>query len=50
MGRIKVQFHSDSKGHDNENSSCWLPVLQNMAGKGFGLQFLPRVGHKVLVQ
>lgn len=50
IGRIKVQFHWDNEGRRNENSSCWLPVLQTMAGKGFGLQFLPRVGHLVLVQ
>lgn len=49
-GRVKVHFHWDGEGRQNENDSCWLPVLQTMAGKGFGLQFLPRVGHQVLVQ
>ncbi len=52
LGRIKVYFHWDiqNKKEKGENSSCWLNVLQPMAGKGVGLQFLPRVGDTVLVQ
>ncbi|UNH38034.1 type VI secretion system Vgr family protein [Moellerella wisconsensis] len=52
LGRIKVHFHWDFLHHDqkNEYSSCWLNVLQPIASKGFGLQFLPRVGDSVLVQ
>ncbi len=50
MGRIKVQFHWDQKGKEDENSSCWLPVSQGLASKGFGMQFVPRIGDEVLVQ
>lgn len=49
-GRIKVQFHWDRNGKSDENSSCWLPVSQGLASKGFGAQFTPRVGDEVLVQ
>jgi len=50
MGRIKVQFHWDRNGKQDENSSCWLPVSQGVASKGFGMQFIPRIGDEVLVQ
>ncbi|ENO3965178.1 TPA: type VI secretion system tip protein VgrG [Vibrio vulnificus] len=50
LGRIKVQFHWDQNGKNDENSSCWLPVSQGMASKGFGIQFIPRIGDEVLVQ
>ncbi|MDW1846385.1 type VI secretion system tip protein TssI/VgrG [Vibrio sp. Vb2110] len=49
-GRIKVQFHWDKHGKRDENSSCWLPVSQGVASKGFGAQFTPRIGDEVLVQ
>ena len=48
-GRIKVQFHWDLQGRHNEHSSCWLRVMQNWSGTGWGFQFLPRVGMEVLV-
>lgn len=50
QGRIKVQFHWDNEGEGNENTSCWLPVSQSFASKGFGAQFTPRIGDEVLVQ
>ncbi|WP_064609366.1 type VI secretion system Vgr family protein [Photobacterium sp. J15] len=50
LGRIKVQFHWDRLGKKDENTSCWLPVSQGLASKGFGIQFIPRVGDEVLVQ
>ncbi|MDP2573528.1 type VI secretion system tip protein TssI/VgrG [Vibrio penaeicida] len=50
IGRVKVQFHWDRNGKNDENSSCWLPVSQELASKGFGTQFTPRVGDEVLVQ
>ncbi len=48
-GRIKVQFHWDLEGKNDERSSCWIRVSQPWAGAGYGLQFLPRVGTEVLV-
>jgi type VI secretion system secreted protein VgrG len=48
-GRVKIQFHWDRTGHKDENSSCWVRVSQPWASKGFGAQFLPRVGDEVVV-
>ncbi|MCC5863650.1 MAG: type VI secretion system tip protein VgrG [Wenzhouxiangella sp.] len=49
-GRVKVQFHWDREGQKNENSSCWIRVAQGWAGKKWGMQFLPRIGHEVVVE
>ncbi|WP_418128702.1 type VI secretion system Vgr family protein [Variovorax sp. 278MFTsu5.1] len=48
-GRIKVQFHWDRLGQDNENSSCWVRVSTAWAGATFGMTSVPRVGMEVIV-
>ena len=48
-GRIKVQFHWDQKGKNDENSSCWIRVDYGWAGKQWGGIFLPRIGQEVIV-
>jgi type VI secretion system secreted protein VgrG len=48
-GRIAVQFHWDREGKRNENSSCWIRVVQPWASSGFGALFTPRVGDEVMV-
>jgi type VI secretion system secreted protein VgrG len=48
-GRVKVQFHWDRYGKNDENSSCWVRVGQPWAGKKWGGVFLPRIGHEVIV-
>jgi type VI secretion system secreted protein VgrG len=48
-GRIKVQFHWDRLGHEDETSSCWVRVAQGWAGKRWGSLFVPRVGQEVIV-
>nr|WP_314577901.1 type VI secretion system tip protein TssI/VgrG [uncultured Pseudomonas sp.] len=48
-GRIKVQFHWDREGKEDENSSCWIRVAQGWAGKRWGSVFLPRIGQEVIV-
>ncbi len=48
-GRIKVQFHWDRVGVNNEHSSCWIRVMQPWAGDGWGAQFIPRIGMEVIV-
>lgn len=48
-GRIKVQFHWDLEGTQNEHSSCWMRCMQPWAGASWGTQFIPRVGMEVLV-
>ena len=48
-GRIKVQFHWDRLGKNDENSSCWVRVAQAWAGQGWGTFFVPRIGQEVIV-
>lgn len=48
-GRIKVQFHWDRLGKADQDSSCWIRVSQNWAGKRWGAMFLPRIGQEVIV-
>jgi type VI secretion system secreted protein VgrG len=48
-GRVKVQFHWDQKGKNDENSSCWIRVDYGWAGKNWGGIFLPRIGQEVVV-
>ena len=48
-GRIKVQFHWDQLGKNDENSSCWIRVAQGWAGKSWGQWLLPRIGQEVVV-
>ena len=49
-GQVKVQFHWDREGKSDQNSSCWVRVSQAWAGKQWGAQFLPRIGHEVIVE
>ncbi len=49
-GRVKLQFHWDRHGQANENSSCWVRVGQNSAGRNWGALSLPRVGQEVIVE
>lgn len=48
-GRVKVQFHWDRNGENDERSSCWIRVAQSLSGTGWGAQFIPRIGHEVIV-
>lgn len=48
-GRVKVQFHWDREGHQDEGSSCWVRVAQTWAGNKWGTMFIPRIGMEVLV-
>ncbi len=48
-GRVKVQFHWDKYGTHDENSSCWIRVSTQTAGKHWGHIEIPRIGHEVLV-
>ncbi|MCW5980953.1 MAG: type VI secretion system tip protein VgrG [Bryobacteraceae bacterium] len=49
VGRVKVQFHWDRKGNFDENSSCWIRVMQPWADAGFGHIWIPRIGQEVIV-
>jgi type VI secretion system secreted protein VgrG len=48
-GRVKVQFHWDRVGRNNEKSSCFVRVGQMWAGQKWGSMFTPRVGQEVIV-
>jgi type VI secretion system secreted protein VgrG len=49
QARVKVQFHWDRYGKQDENSSCWLRVSYPIAGKGWGEVKIPRIGQEVVV-
>ena len=49
FGRVKVQFHWDRYGENNENSSCWMRVSYPWAGKNWGAVAIPRIGQEVIV-
>jgi type VI secretion system secreted protein VgrG len=48
-GRVKVQFHWDRQGKNNEESSCWVRVGTLWAGKGWGMIHIPRIDQEVVV-
>lgn len=47
--RIKVQFYWDRQGKNDENSTCFIRVVQSWAGNQWGSSFIPRIGHEVIV-
>jgi type VI secretion system secreted protein VgrG len=49
-GRVRVQFHWDRVGVNDEKSSAWLRVATPWAGSSFGMTSIPRIGTEVLVQ
>ena len=48
-GRIKIQFHWDRYGNQDENSSCWIRLKQLWSGDKYGSSFIPRINQEVLV-
>jgi len=49
LGRVKVQFHWDRKGKEDDKSSCRVRVAQVWAGKKWGAIHIPRIGQEVIV-
>lgn len=49
-GRVKVQFHWDRLGKQNESSSAWVRVASAWAGSNFGMVSIPRIGQEVIIQ
>tara|TARA_R110001592_G_scaffold145353_4_gene368953 strand:- start:1271 stop:3400 length:2130 start_codon:yes stop_codon:yes gene_type:complete len=49
-GRIRVQFHWDRYGNSDQDSSCFIRLAQNWAGKSWGAVILPRIGQEVVVE
>ncbi|HLO42552.1 MAG TPA: type VI secretion system tip protein VgrG [Phycisphaerales bacterium] len=50
FGRVKVKFHWDRESKADENSSCWIRVSQQWAGKKWGAIMIPRIGQEVIVE
>ena len=48
LGRIKVQFHWDRYGNNDEHASCWIESA-NRWQHPHGELYLPRIGHEVVV-
>jgi type VI secretion system secreted protein VgrG len=48
-GRVEVLFHWDQEWPADVGASCWIRVSQGWAGGQYGMMFLPRVGHEVIV-
>ena len=49
-GRVQVVFKWDEEDHRSLEYSCWIRVAQSFAGQQYGMVFLPRIGHEVLVE
>jgi type VI secretion system secreted protein VgrG len=49
QGRVKVQFHWDRLGKNDDKSSCWVRVAQTWASAAYGAMFLPRLSDEVVV-
>jgi len=49
-GRIKVRFHWDRNDDvSGQDRTCYLRVMQAMAGPNMGAQFTPRIGDEVVI-
>jgi type VI secretion system secreted protein VgrG len=49
-GRVRVQFHWDRVGDNDDRSSAWLRVASAWSGAELGVITIPRVGTEVIVQ
>ncbi|AVR94465.1 type VI secretion system Vgr family protein [Pseudoduganella armeniaca] len=49
-GRVRVQFHWDRVGTQDDRSSAWVRVSSAWAGAELGASMVPRVGTEVIVQ
>ncbi|MDI3708572.1 type VI secretion system tip protein TssI/VgrG [Pseudomonas aeruginosa] len=49
FGRVKVQFPWDREGKNDEHSSCWIRVSQNISGALWGHMAIPRIDQEVIV-
>jgi type VI secretion system secreted protein VgrG len=48
-GRVLVKFPWDLSDTKNEETSCWIRVMQHWTGQNWGMQFTPRIGQEVVV-
>jgi type VI secretion system secreted protein VgrG len=47
--RVKVQFHWDRLGANDETTTCFIRVSSVWAGSGWGFIQIPRIGQEVIV-
>ena len=47
--RVKVQFHWDRLGENDEKTTCFIRVSSVWAGSGWGFIQIPRIGQEVIV-
>lgn len=59
LGRVRVRFPWDlgprregiaDDPFSTGRNTCWVRVAQGWAGRHFGIQFIPRIGHEVVVE
>lgn len=48
-GAVKVHFHWNRYDQPDGNASCWVRVMQNWNGDGFGFLATPRIGQEVII-
>lgn len=48
-GRVKVWFPWDRRAKKDGSDTCWVRVMQNWAGGGWGGQIIPRIGMEVMI-
>lgn len=49
-GRVQVVMKWDRDNNKTLDYSCWIRVAQSFAGNRYGMVFLPRIGHEVMVE
>lgn len=49
FGRIKVQFHWDLDGQNDEKTTCWVRTMMPWTGKNWGAIAIPRIGQEVVI-
>lgn len=49
-GRVKLRLFWDRDGTENEEGTAWVPVVQPLAGRGWGMFALPRIGMEAVVE
>ncbi len=48
-GRIRVQFHWDREGRNNESSSAWIRAATPWAGNQLGIHATHRIGSEIIL-
>lgn len=48
-GRVKVWFPWDRQAKKDGSDTCWIRVMQNWGGAGWGGQIVPRIGMEAMV-